>query len=42
MTKESLFCAIGEVRDAWIADADEGTLSRVSRPRRMGRLARRL
>lgn len=42
MTKQELFTAIGEVREEWILDAGEETVRRTTRPRRAGKLARRL
>ncbi len=42
MTKQELFCAIGDVREAWIEDADEENLRRTTRAGRAGKLARRL
>lgn len=41
MTKSTLFCTIGDVREEWIADAAEENLRRVTRAKRVGRLARR-
>lgn len=41
MTREELFGAIGDVREAWIADAGEENVRRTTRARRAGRFARR-
>ncbi len=42
MTKQELFCAIGDVREEWINDADAVSIRRATRARRAGRLARRV